>query len=193
MENIRFLAPTTRRRLRRQERAQEKKDSYASIVELNTIVQDLLLLLTPIGADGTRIDCALAESPLYVSMNERELYRAVHHLLLYAISAVSPSQEHPSRQGIIHVLSGSSNAGVKEIFLEISDNGISLPDDVKNALSSNLPVDRETKKSQLVFPLVKRIIEMNCGRLHVASPRPDIGCGTLFRVELPQAPLTDAP
>jgi nitrogen fixation/metabolism regulation signal transduction histidine kinase len=184
MQNASYPPTLSRRKIRSRSRPAESLENRCDIGDLNGVVHDVLLLLAPVSDEGTRIHCTLARSPLIVGIKASELYSIVYHLLSHAVNAANHGLDQRKYRGEVAIVTGSSNAGKREAFVEISDNGDVLPENVKYALSSDASIPYRTRTEPMLLK-TKRLIELNCGRLYVASPRLELGYGTLFRVEFP--------
>jgi signal transduction histidine kinase len=78
-----------------------------------------------------------------------------------------------------------SDAG-DHIIAEIADNGIGMNEETKKHLFDKFyqgDKSRSSEGSGLGLPLVKRIVELSGGAIHVKS---ELGIGSVFTVELPK-------
>ena len=147
-------------------------------VDLNSTVDESMLLLASSASEGTRMMIDLCDGELPVRGDGTQLSQVVYNLVLNAIQAVDKRGRVCVRTKLAPVESGF------EALLEIADDGPGLAEKVLLKLFQPFVT---TKKSGvgLGLSIVKRIVESHGGRLEVESPRKDIGRGALFKVSLP--------
>ncbi|MCZ7645348.1 MAG: GAF domain-containing protein [Planctomycetota bacterium] len=154
-------------------------------LDLNTVVDESLLLLASSAHEGTRLVCNLAEGELTTLGDATQLSQAVYNLVLNALQAVG--QQNRGARGRIEILTGRlerEGPGGSEVFFEVADDGPGLCAEVKARLFQPFVT---TKKDGvgLGLSIVKRIVEAHGGRLDIESPRAGLQHGARFRVVLP--------
>ena len=156
------------------------------LLDLNTVVEEALLLLATSGHEGLRMDCALHAQELRVDGDATQLSQAVYNLVLNAIQAVGQQPRASGNgRGRIDVRSGTRDHS-REVFLEVADDGPGLTERVKERLFQPFVTTKEQGVG-LGLSIVKRIVEAHHGRLEVESPRKDQGKGARFVIALPAA------
>lgn len=156
--------------------------THRKIVDLNSTVDESMLLLATSAHEGQRMCIEVCDGELPVRGDPTQLSQVVYNLVLNAIQAVD-------KRGRITVSTGWVRAQGKktgEIFMEVADDGPGLPEQVQLKLFQPFIT---TKKSGvgLGLSIVKRIVEAHGGRLEVESPRQGLNRGALFRAVLPAA------
>lgn len=151
-------------------------------LDLNTVIDESLLLLTGSAHEGLRISCTLHDDELSVRGDSTQLSQVVYNLVLNAMQALGPTTNE-GRRGRVEVRSGVEAA---RAWFEVADDGPGLSDEVKARLFQPFLT---TKKQGvgLGLSIVKRIVDAHQGSLDVESPRADLGRGVRFRIGLPLA------
>lgn len=151
-------------------------------LDLNTVIDESLLLLTGSAHEGLRISCTLHDGELPVRGDSTQLSQVVYNLVLNAMQALGPATNE-GRRGRVEVRSGVEAA---RAWFEVADDGPGLSDEVKARLFQPFLT---TKKQGvgLGLSIVKRIVDAHQGSLDVESPRADLGRGVRFRIGLPLA------
>lgn len=157
------------------------------VLDLNSVVEESLLLLATSSHEGLRMDCTLNAEELRVEGDPTQLSQAVYNLVLNAIHAVGQHvKNHPGNgRGRIQVRSGRiPDKG--QVYFEVADDGPGLAEEVKNRLFQPFVTTKEQGVG-LGLSIVKRIVDAHNGALEVESPRTDLGRGARFRAVLPEA------
>lgn len=149
------------------------------VVELNTVVQDLVDFFLPQAqAAGVRMHTSLALERPRCNLDLNLFKQAILNLILNAQQAMSDGGDMIIRT---HVSKESA-------FLDISDTGVGIP---RENMEHIFEAYYTTKKrgTGLGLPTTRRIIEEHQGHISVTSEPTK---GTNFRIELPLAGLAQA-
>ncbi|MDD2708338.1 MAG: GAF domain-containing protein [Verrucomicrobiae bacterium] len=142
-------------------------------VSLNTVVQDLLLLLRPkLASQKIRLILQLAEPPPHALADRMQIEQVLLNITLNSLHAMSD-------EGVLTIRTFSRKGTVA---LAVKDSGSGIPlARQKDILLPFLTLRREG--SGLGMAIVKRIVESHQGRLEIRSrPRQ----GTTVKVTLPE-------
>lgn len=141
-------------------------------VNLNTVVEDILLLLAPQVDDGkVEKSVNLAETDLYGQLDESSIRSALINLILNALQAMPDG-------GRLYISTGGDATGM---HLEITDTGVGMNDEQLEYLFEPFYTTR-SQGLGLGMPYAKRVIEQHQGTIMVKSHP---GQGTSIIVDLP--------
>lgn len=158
-------------------------EMQAKRLDLNTVIDESLLLLTSSAHEGLRMSCTLYDDELPVRGDSTQLSQVVYNLVLNAMQALGQSASGGHGRGRVEVRSGRDG---DQAWLEVADDGPGLPDEVAARMFQPFLT---TKKQGvgLGLSIVKRIVDSHQGTLMVESPRKDLGRGVRFLIRLPVA------
>jgi signal transduction histidine kinase len=152
-------------------------------LDLNTVIEESLLLLTGSAPEGLRISCTLHDDELPVRGDSTQLSQVVYNLVLNAMQALGGETAGAGRRGRVEIRSGSKDG---RAWFEVSDDGPGLPDEVRARMFQPFLTTRKQGVG-LGLSIVKRIVEAHGGALSVESPRAELGRGVRFLIDLPLA------
>ncbi|KAA9332094.1 PAS domain-containing protein [Hymenobacter busanensis] len=151
---------------------QKENDQPASIIELKTVVEEVLLDLEPLIAETeARLDVNVATCPA-LSFAEKNMRSVVYNLLSNALK-----YRHPER--VPHVQLRCHEAD-EYLVLEVQDNGLGLDVQHEHKLFAMFQrFHAHVEGSGIGLYMVKKIVENAGGRIEVQSV---LGEGTTFSV-----------
>jgi signal transduction histidine kinase len=117
---------------------------------------------------------------LIVSLDASKISQIIGNLVSNAIKFTNPG-------GWVAVSSKVSPVdGKDQLFIQIQDNGIGIPDDIMPVLFDKMVGQRSgtdgEKGTGLGMPLVKRFVELHGGTIEVSSK---VGQGSTFSIKIP--------
>jgi signal transduction histidine kinase len=151
-------------------------------LELNSLVDEAMLLLASSAGEGMRLMVNLCPGELPINGDATQLSQVIHNLVLNALQAVDKG----GRVNVATSRRESWDNKKGEVVLEIADDGPGISEVMREKLYQPFVT---TKKGGVGLGLliVKRIVEAHGGKQEIESPRKDIGRGAIFRVVLPLA------
>lgn len=152
-------------------------------LDLNTVIEESLLLLTGSAREGLRISCTLHDDELPVRGDSTQLSQVVYNLVLNAMQALGGDTGGAGRRGRVELRSGLKG---ERAWFEVADDGPGLPDEVRSRMFQPFLTTRKQGVG-LGLSIVKRIVEAHKGSVDIESPRADLGHGARFRIDLPLA------
>jgi two-component system nitrogen regulation sensor histidine kinase NtrY len=141
---------------------------------------DLLQIITPIAdlyreIPGLEIKLSISKEPHFVFADKDHLNRIFSNVLRNALQAI-PEE----RKGKIAI---DIKNTVNDILIEISDNGVGIPDDKKDKIF----IPNFTTKSSgtgLGLAMVKNLVEQSGGKVWFTT---EVNSGSTFYIDLPKA------
>lgn len=157
-------------------------------IDLNSAVDETLLLLATAADEGTRLTCSLHKSKLRVKGDPTQLSQAVYNLVLNAIQAVGQHARKGNLRGRgrVEIRTGKEKEREGLVYFEVADEGPGLAQNVKERLFQPFVTTKDGGVG-LGLSIVRRIVKAHGGELEVESPREDSGHGARFRIVLPEA------
>lgn len=154
-------------------------DSNRSEIEINTVVRDVLELLTDyVRQTKIATDCAFATGELRACADCVQIQQVIVNLIRNAVEAMRDIKDRP------RVLSIKTEVVENEIQVSISDTGCGLDP----SIAAKLFFPFQTTKPNglgLGLSICRTLIEAHGGRINASSQR---GFGTTFTFTLPTAP-----
>jgi PAS domain S-box-containing protein len=157
-------------------------------VEMHGVVSQAVEMTRPlIEARRHRLSVAVPEAEIWVSGDAGRLAQVVSNLLNNAAKYTDEAGDI----GLTLAVSGS------EAVLCVQDSGVGLPPEMfETVFELFTQVDRSLDRSQgglgIGLTLVRRLVEMHCGRVEVSSEGPGKGCEFTLRFPTTAAPVRDA-
>ncbi len=156
------------------------------ILDLNSCVDETLMLLATSADEGTRMTCGLHKGKLLVKGDLTQLSQVVYNLVLNAIQAVAQQGQGKAR-GRVEIRTGKTEEVPGRVFFEVLDEGPGLPDKVQERLFQPFVTTKDGGVG-LGLSIVRRIVKAHDGSLEIESPREGMDHGACFRMLLPEAP-----
>jgi signal transduction histidine kinase/CheY-like chemotaxis protein len=158
--------------------------SIESIVDLGTLVRDVVELTRPRWRDAAEAEGiqysveTRLEDHLAISGHPAELREAMVNLVINALDAMP-------RGGTLHF---SAAADQEQAVLRVTDDGEGMPPEVRERIFDPFFSTKGARGTGLGLSLVFGVVERHGGRVSVES-RP--GTGTTFTLRLPLAPVAE--
>jgi two-component system sensor histidine kinase/response regulator len=152
-----------------------------SQVDLDALIGDMIQLHEPTAkTKHVNLKHETHETPLIVSLDASKISQIIGNLVSNAIKFTNPG-------GWVAVSSKVSPVdGKDQLFIQIQDNGIGIPDDIMPVLFDKMVGQRSgtdgEKGTGLGMPLVKRFVELHGGTIEVSSK---VGQGSTFSIKIP--------
>jgi two-component system nitrogen regulation sensor histidine kinase NtrY len=144
------------------------------------------VLLQEAGQPDMHFELALTDAPLTAAIDASMIGQALTNLIKNAGEAIETLREAGAPEGHVPTIRIESRAEAGQAVIEISDNGIGLPEDRARLFEPY--VTTRDKGTGLGLPIVKKIIEEHGGTLMLedAAPfAPDAHAGARAVVRLP--------
>ncbi len=159
----------------------------AGKVRLNTQVFDLGALCADACRDfeqlsvgqGVQLVCSCPIGELYIEGDPARIRQCVDNLISNAIKASFEG-------GDVRISVGAEAAGT--VVIRVEDDGIGIPTDLMRGIFDPFSQGDDWRRNGLGLGLsiVRKMIELHGGTVHVASDGP--GCGSVFSLRLPHDP-----
>ncbi|MGF1449236.1 MAG: ATP-binding protein [Opitutales bacterium] len=125
--------------------------------------------------ESSRVRIDIDAEPFVIEAEENKLLRVLQNLVGNAIDSI-PAE----RSGHIRVLlTGRGD----EAVLEVSDNGVGIPEEIRDSLFEPFVTMGKTRGTGLGTAIAKSLVEAHGGRIEFQS---EVGLGTTFTVRVPR-------
>ncbi|RMG69025.1 MAG: HAMP domain-containing protein, partial [Nitrospirae bacterium] len=150
----------------------KKKPLQIESVNIDSLLDEIKRLVLP-KLREKQIKLIEEKSPIpAIEADRNQLKQVFLNLINNALQAMSTS-------GTLKIVTGQKD---EMVFVEISDNGTGIPDDVLPRIFEPFFTTKKEKGTGLGLPISYRIVEKHGGRIEVKSR---LNVGTTFRVYLP--------
>lgn len=160
------------------------------IVDLNRLIVDTSTIIRSVVGEGVELVNLLAPDLYKIKVDPGQMERVLINLATNARDAMPEGGKFTVETTNISVVQGTNQSDTAiapgdYTVLEISDNGLGIPPDVKDHLFEPFFTTKEVGKGTgLGLATCFGIVEQNGGRIEVES---ELDGGTTFRILLPRA------
>lgn len=153
------------------------------LVRLKTVVQDVVDVLTGIGAEGGIGFDIRVPDDLTVDADPDQLFRVIHNLVRNAVQAL---MNEPEDDAVIKQVSVSAYRTGSVVSISVDDTGPGMPQKARENLFKAFRGSARSGGTGLGLAIARELVLAHGGTIALVEKAQP---GTLFRIEIPDRPI----